>query len=76
MKININKFGHGYSADCLDLPGSPPVGHGSTPEMALAALFYQILFDNTGGMNPKSWSSYIKRDDPIVINSVVWSYPN
>jgi hypothetical protein len=76
MKINIEKSEDHYRADCKDLPGSPPVGLGETPEMAIACLFWRLIFEDTAGTNPKSWLSFIKRAEPIVVNDVVWNWPN
>ena len=68
MKIKIEKSDDCYRADCLDCPGSPPVGMGRTKLEALASLFYSLKFFSTGGTYPTNWFSYINKDDPIVIN--------
>lgn len=76
MKIKIEKQSDHYRADCLDLPGSPPVGVGRTPELAVSALFYLMLFDRPGpASDTRNWACYIKRDEPIIVNDEVWSYP-
>lgn len=76
MKISIIYSIDHYRADCLDLPGSPPVGLGETPEMAVACLFWRLMFQDTGGSNRKSWLSYIKSDEPIVVNGKMWRWPD
>lgn len=43
MQIVIEKSGSTYAADLQDLPGSPPVGTGPTPEEAVADLFRRLL---------------------------------
>ena len=45
MKIKISKLAHYYTADCLDLPGSPKLGFGKTKREAVAKLFL-IIFKN------------------------------
>ena len=76
MKIRIEKMGKDYyRADCLDLPGSPPCGTGTTEVMALAALMYLLIFESTEGEHPSSWHKYITRGEDIVVNDVKWSYP-
>lgn len=42
MKIEIERVSIGYKADCLDLPGSPPIGMGSSEKDAIIDLL-QIL---------------------------------
>jgi hypothetical protein len=74
MKIKVEKQPDHYRADCLDLPGSPPVGVGRTPELAVAALFYLMHFDKPS-VHADNWMKYIKLDEPIIINDEVWSYP-
>jgi len=76
MNIKIDQVNeHYYRADCLDLPGTPPCGTGNSPEMAVACLFYLILFDSTLGPNPSNWIKYLDKDEPIWINDEVWKYP-
>lgn len=81
MKIKIieieksRNFDACFQADCEDCPGMPPVGYGKTKEEAMAALFYQLMFGNTGGPDPVSWLSFIKLEDPIVINEKMWENP-
>ena len=44
MNIEILKYGtKHYRADCVDLPGSPSVGIGKTPEKALIHLLLILL---------------------------------
>ena len=75
MKIEIVKSEDHYRADCKDLPGSPPVGLGSTPEMAVAHLFWRMLFEETGGPNSYRWSSYVRKEEPIIVNRKKWDWP-
>lgn len=76
MKIDIEKSADHFRADCKDLPGSPPVGLGDTPEMAVACLFWRLLFEKTGGPHSRCWVELIKRDEPIVVNGKTWKWPN
>ena len=70
MKFKIEKCSDHYRADCLDLPGSPPVGLGSSPEMAMACLMWRMVF------NPDTkWTTRINKDDDIVVNDEVWEWP-
>ena len=75
MKINIEKSDDHYRADCRDLPGSPPVGVGDTPELALACLFYRMLFEDTAGSNPRPWTAFVRKGEDIVVNGVTWKWP-
>jgi len=74
MRIDVEKNDDHYRADCKDLPGSPPVGLGSTPEMAVACLFWRMLFEKTGGPNNRTWIEFIKKD-PIIVNGETWDWP-
>lgn len=82
MNIEYRKIEKGvnfeecWQADCKDCPGTPPVGYGKTREEALAALFYLMMFSNTGGSNPSNWLKYIERGEPIVIDGKIWEDPN
>lgn len=42
MRIKLEKDNSTYRADCLDIPGSPPIGLGITKEEAIADLFINI----------------------------------
>lgn len=75
MRIDIEKSEDHYRADCKDLPGSPPVGLGSTPEMAVACLFWRMLFSDTGGQNSRPWASLLRREYPVVVNGETWGWP-
>lgn len=78
MKIQIEKSEGHYRADCLDLPGTPPVGLGETPEMAVACLFYRMMFESPGGPNSYQryrWFDSIEKGEPIIVNDKMWSYP-
>jgi hypothetical protein len=57
MRIEIEKSGDTYRADCKDLPGMPPVGEGGTKEEAVASLFYRLLFCSADGTQ---WTRFIK----------------
>ncbi len=59
MLINITKNDDGFEADCLDLPGSPPVGRAKTKEGAVASLFIRIISEKTMGRDSKGWVEYI-----------------
>ena len=53
MNIEIAVYNDVYRADCLDLPGTPPVGTGETEAEAVASLFQNLLLgdvvqDTTG----------------------------
>jgi len=55
---------------------NPPVGLGDTPEMAVACLFYRMLFENAGGYNnPHPWIDSIKKGEPIIVNGKMWDWP-
>lgn len=69
MNIRIEKSGDHYRADCLDLPGMPPVGIGDTPEMAVACLFWSLMFADT------AWLSFIRKDEPLIVNDKEWEWP-
>lgn len=46
MKIKLIKCGENYwQADCLDLPGSPPIGVGKTDYEAIASLFSNLMYN-------------------------------
>lgn len=75
MKIKIEKSQDHYRADCLDLPGSPPVGLGETKEMAIACLFWRLKFESTGGCDSHSWLDFLDRKDPIIVNDKIWDWP-
>lgn len=69
MKIKLEKIGNGWwRADCLNLPGSPPCGDGQTKEMAIAALFYQLIHD-------PNWIKCINRTEPLTINDKIYKSP-
>ncbi len=75
MKIEIEWSADHYRADCKDLPGSPPVGTGATKELAVVALMWILLFDTTGGPDPRPWASLLKKEDPVSINGEIWKNP-
>jgi hypothetical protein len=64
VRIEIEKSGDTYRADCKDLPGAPPVGEGKTKEEAVASLFYRLLFNHADGTY---WTRYIKSDTFFVV---------
>ena len=43
MKVQVGKRGSTYIADCIDLPGSPPIGIAITQEGAITDLLYKLL---------------------------------
>ena len=49
MKIEIEKEGKYYRADCIDIPGSVLVGIGKTKREAVADLFLTIQRSNLWG---------------------------
>lgn len=58
MKIQITKLTRNdekYKADLLDLPGTPPIGEGNSPEEAVASLFFRLLSEKS-----TNWFAYIK----------------
>ena len=59
MNIKIEEQSDHFRADCLDLPGSPPVGIGRTKELALACLFHRMLFENSNGPSHATWTSFL-----------------
>ena len=61
-----------YRADCLDLPGTPPVGVGASQAMAMAHLMRILLSGRTGGSCSKAWSSFLDHSKPIWINGRLW----
>jgi hypothetical protein len=81
MKIEIinvkseKKRGNCFQADLKDCPGSPPVGYGKTKEEAVAALFFVLMFNGTCGLHPVNWLSYVRQDEPIIINGKMWKNP-
>lgn len=80
MNIEITEQSDHYRADCKDFPGSPPVGIGRTPELAVAQLFWSAMFTDVHGISclptyPNNWISRLKRDEPIIVNGETWKYP-
>lgn len=80
MNIKIEKQSDHYRADCKDFPGSPMVGIGRTPALAVAQLFWSAMFTDVFGCpcssnDPNNWLHNIKRDDPIIVNGEMWKYP-
>lgn len=75
MKIKIEEGSDHYRADCVDLPGSPPIGLGKTPELAMAHLFWMMLFSRTGGNYNELWHNFVEQQDPITVNGVEWELP-
>lgn len=57
MKIEIVQSCDGFRADCLDLPGTPPVGIGSTPIEAVESLFRRMSTNELPG--GRNWWGYI-----------------
>ena len=70
MKIKLEKDADGYRADCLDLPGSPPVGRGSTEVEAMANLTFILLFGNMASPTRgafRRWGDCIPEEELITI---------
>lgn len=45
MKIMITENKGEFVADDVSLPGSPPIGNGSSREMAVASLFMRLIYE-------------------------------
>lgn len=45
MNITITEQGGYYTADCTDLPGSPPIGYAVTKPLAVASLMLMLMYD-------------------------------
>jgi hypothetical protein len=43
IELRLDYIPNQFTADLLDLPGSPPTGVGSSPEEAVASLFGSII---------------------------------
>lgn len=52
-----------YVADCIDLPGSPPVGRGTTREKATINLMYMLFMDTHC-----NWRQYISDYDNGIVH--------
>lgn len=50
-----------YVADLVDLPGSPPLGEGDTPELAVANLWLRLVQD------ADKWRKYMELGERIEI---------
>lgn len=59
MTIKLEKSGNTFRADCLDLPGSPPIGDGQTKEEAVACLLLRMH------LGRERWFNYIDMSEPI-----------
>lgn len=64
MKIEILKTKEHYRADCLDLPGTPPVGIGSSKEQAVASLFCRMYIETN---ELDKWFDHLDFSEPIEI---------
>lgn len=53
MTIRITKSGKIFTAECIDLPGSPPVGRNKDKEKAILYLFKYLLFEY------ETWGQYL-----------------
>lgn len=47
MKITVIQSGSVYRADCVELPGSPPIGIGDTDKDAVISLLHTLLVQNS-----------------------------
>jgi hypothetical protein len=57
MKISIQKISKNYYiADCIELPGAPPIGQGKTKDEAVKILLLRILSE------AMTWHSYLNFD--------------
>lgn len=74
MRYKIEKQSDHYRADCLDMPGSPPVGIGATEAEAVIHLFECLLSQKAG---PSSeWIRGRKLDtSKIEVNGKTWQWP-
>ncbi len=74
MKYKIEKFKDHYRADCIDLPGSPPVGLGSTETEAAIHLFTRLIIESKSRATLTDWLQYIDNKE-IIINDKQWFIP-
>ena len=51
MKIKIDKQNEMYIADCVDLPGMPPIGMGDTQDIAVKNLLFNLLLSESDKFN-------------------------
>jgi hypothetical protein len=42
LNIEVNKTGLLYVADCMNLPGTPPIGRGKSRQEAIGSLLYAL----------------------------------
>lgn len=72
MRVTIKrdkKEAEVFIADCIDLPGSPPVGYGRSRQEALLYLLYALLVSSTQETN---WLEFLKKDEPLMVNNTPW----
>ena len=74
MNVKLEEMRNGWRADCLDLPGSPPCGDGTTKEMAIACLFFRLL-NESKSFSSVEWVRYIKLNEPLIINGEEYKSP-
>jgi len=66
MKIKIQTLEGGqFIADCSDLPGSPPIGMGSTKEQAVALLILRMYCESSRTRTLDKWMDMIDMSQPI-----------
>lgn len=74
MRIDVRKTDEHYRADCADLPGCPPVGLGTSPEMAITCLLWRMIFEPSNSQGG-SWLRFLDRKEPIILNGERWAWP-
>ncbi len=65
----MNKLTKNWSADCIDLSGSPIIGIGKTKYEALVDLYINLLFHHRNNLNI-DYSFFELRENGKVINRV------
>lgn len=75
MKIHLEYSVDHWRADLLDLPGTPPVGLGRTEALAVACLFWRLMYESTGGSDTRPWLDSVEKS-PIIVNDEIWHWPD
>lgn len=63
-----------YTVDCVDLPGSPPQGHGTTKAEAVACLMSRLLVEAVTSPNG-SVARMAREHATLSINGRMWKDP-